>query len=69
MAVYSGSPALRQLIDALGIPEHCVEFHLIAKLNEIVTVQATYHPDIRAEAITKRFRLVEIEDDASDANR
>lgn len=68
MAVHAiTSPALLELFKALGAPEHVVEFHLIAKLDAVVEVQVTYLPEVHLEALTKRFRLVEIEDSDADA--
>lgn len=50
-----------KLIEALGLPDHCVSFTLKVELGQAVQVECTYMPDIDrgvAETITEQFQLV-----------
>jgi hypothetical protein len=58
------SPQVRELLKMFGAPAHCVEFTLMMKPEAPVTVTVTYFPDISVpETVTKRFVLVEADDD------
>lgn len=69
MATDWTSQGLRELLTALGVPENCVEFRLIARVGEFVTAEATYYPSLDLDedgelrTAVKRYRLVELEED------
>lgn len=57
------APVLVELKKLLGLPDHLISLDLHIRLNEIVTVTCTYHPEFNSdEPVTKRFALSEIID-------
>lgn len=61
MAVSSMNPDVQKLLFALGMPDRCTRFVVVANVNDVIKVRATYFPTIDSTApITKRFELVEV---------
>ena len=64
MAIVNASELWR-FLKALGCPEHCIEFRLTARVDDIVTAEAVYYPSLdltengERMTATKRFILAE----------
>lgn len=61
MAVHSSDPDVLKLLYALGMPEHCIKFVLVAETDCVLKVRATYFPTIDSHPVTKTFELIEKE--------
>lgn len=61
-------PKIINLINALGLPEHCRSFNIDCKADSILTVTCEYYPDLNldedGELVTffKKYKLQEIEE-------
>lgn len=63
MAVCSTDDDVVKFLKALGMPEGCTRFELVAECNQPVRAVATFYPSWPPadgeELITRRFKLVE----------
>ena len=59
MACISGCSALaKDLVDFLGLPEATTEFHIHAKVNEVMTVDCkSYIEKDSLETIAKKYKI------------
>lgn len=65
MAVASRDKDVLRYLRALGMPDNCLKYVIIATHNEALVAEATFYvtPDF-GEQITKRFHLEEIPEEA-----
>lgn len=58
MVAMSDDPEVLELLRRLGMPDNCVQFQLIAGIKSPLQVVATYYPDLDADPVTRKFKLV-----------